>query len=151
MPPPLSVDLKDRIVKWYFEDGLTYQDICNQGRVSLGFVSKTIRNFHDLYGQNNNPLQHNMGQPSYLDDEDIAFIESTLKANPSIYLDKLQKKLHDTRSVQVSIATLSRALASARYSQKYLTKASAERDEELQSVWEIAMAEYRNPEVFEYH
>jgi hypothetical protein len=67
-----------------------------------------------------------MGRPSYLDDEDIAFIESTLKANPSIYLDELQKKLHDTRSVQVSIATLSRALASARYSRKYLTKASAE-------------------------
>ena len=89
MPPPLSVDLKDRIVKWYFEDGLTYQDICNQGRVSLGFVSKTIRNFRDLYGQNNNPLWCNMGQPSYLDDEDIAFIESTLKANPSIYLDEL--------------------------------------------------------------
>jgi transposase len=148
MPPPLSVDLKDRIVKWYFEDGLTYQDICNQGRVSLGFVSKTIRNFRDLNGQNNNPLRRYMGRPSYLDDEDIAFIESTLKANPSIYLDELQKKLHDTRSIQVSIATLSRALASARYSRKYLTKASAERDEELRSVWEIAMAEYSNPEVF---
>ena len=29
MPCLLSVDLKDRIIKWYFEDGLTYCNICD--------------------------------------------------------------------------------------------------------------------------
>ena len=83
-----------------------------------------------------------------MDDEDLAFIESTLKAKPSIYLDELQKKLSGTRNVTVSIATLSPALASVKFSRKSLTKVSAERDKGLRSVWEISMAEYTNPEVF---
>jgi hypothetical protein len=37
---------------------------------------------------------------------------------------------------------------SLQYSRKSLTKVSAERDEELRSVWEIAMSKYTNPEVF---
>jgi hypothetical protein len=78
----------------------------------------------------------------------MAFIQSTLDANPSIYLDELQKRLNDTRNLKISIATLSRALMSLQYSRKSLTKVSAERDEELRSVWEIAMSEYTNPEVF---
>jgi len=148
MPPPLSIDLKERIVKWYFEDGMTYRDICDQGRVSLGLVSNTIRNYQEFDGQVNNPFRRYTGRPSYLSDEDMAFVESTLEANPSMYLDELQKKLNDTRNLYVSIATLSRALASAQYSRKSLKKVSAERDEELRTVWEIAMAEYTDPNVF---
>jgi hypothetical protein len=78
----------------------------------------------------------------------MAFIHSTLHANPSIYLDELQKRLDDTRNIKISIATLSRALASLEYSRKSLTKVSAERNEELCTVWEILMSEYTNPEVF---
>jgi transposase len=147
MPAQLSEDLKRRIVKWYFEDGLTYQDIRDQGNVSLGLISNTIRNYC-AFDQVNNPFRRCTGQPSYLNSEDMAFIESTLVANPSIYLNELQKRLYDTRNLEVSIATLSRALASAQYTRKWLTKASAERDEELQGVWEIAMAEYTDPTVF---
>ena len=44
----LSVDLKERIVKWYFEDGLTYRDIRDQVRVSLGLISNTIQNFQEF-------------------------------------------------------------------------------------------------------
>jgi len=115
--------------------------------VSLGLVSTTIHNYLE-FGQVKNPFRRYTGWPSYLDDEDLAFIESTLKANPSIYLDELQNKLSGMRNVTVSIATLSRALASVKYSRKSLTKVSAERDEGLRSVWEISMAEYTNPEVF---
>jgi transposase len=147
MPPPLSVDLKERIVKWYFEDGLTYRDIQAQGRVSLSVISSTIRNYQE-FGQVKNPFRRYTGRPSYLNDEDMAFIESTMTANPSIYLDELQKRLSNTRNLNISLATLSRALTSAQYSRKSLTKVSAERDEELRSVWEIAMAEYTDPEVF---
>jgi len=78
----------------------------------------------------------------------MAFIQSTINANPSIYLNELQKRLYDTQNIKISIATLSRALTSLEYSRKSLTKVSAERDEELRSVWEIAMSEYTKPEVF---
>jgi transposase len=50
MPPSLSLDLKERIVKWYFEDGLTYREIRDQGRVSLSVISTTIRNYRE-FGQ----------------------------------------------------------------------------------------------------
>ena len=147
MPPSLSPDLKERIVKWYFEDGLTYRDIRDQGRVSLSVISTTICNYRE-FGQVKNPFRHYTGWPSYLDDEDMAFIKSTLTANPSIYLDELQKRLYDTRDLDISIATLLCTLKSAQISWKSLTKASVERDEELCSMWEIAMAEYTNPDVF---
>jgi len=148
MPPQLSIDLKERILKWYFEDGLTYRDICDQARVSLGLISNTIRNFQEFGGQVVNPFRRHTGRPSYLNDQDMAFIQSTINANPSIYLDELQKRLYDTRNIKISIATLSHALTSLEYSCKSLTKVSAERDEELCSVWEIVMSEYTNPEVF---
>ena len=48
MAPPISVDLKERIVKWYFDDELTYCDICDKTRVSLGLISKTIRNCREF-------------------------------------------------------------------------------------------------------
>jgi transposase len=147
MPPSLSPDLKERIIKWYFEDGLTYRDIRDQGRVSLGIISNTIRNYHE-FGEVKNPFRRQTGRPSYVNDEDMAFIESTLTANPSIFLDELQKRLYDSRNLDISLATISRAQRSAQYSRKYITKASAERDAELRSVWEIAMAEYTNPDVF---
>ena len=147
MPPSLSPDLKERIVKWYFEDGLTYQDIQDQGRVSLSVIFTTICNYHE-FGQVKNPFWCYTGWPSYLDDEDMAFIKSTLTANPSIYLDELQKRLYDTQDLDISIATLLHTLKSAQISQKSLTKALVERDEELHCMWEIAMAEYTNPDVF---
>ena len=90
MPPPLSVDLKERIIKWYFEDGLTYRDIRDQSRVSLGLISNTIRNYQEC---GRHPFWRIAGRPSYLNDQDMAFIQSTLVANPSIYLDELQKRL----------------------------------------------------------
>jgi transposase len=123
MPPPLSVDLKERIIKWYFEDGLTYCDICNQSRVSLGLISNTIRNYQECGGH---PFWCITEQPSYLNDQDMAFIQSTLDANPSIYLDELQKQLNDTQNIEVSIATLSHMLKSLEHSRKSLTKVSAE-------------------------
>ena len=92
MPPQLSEDLKKRIVKWYFEDGLTYREIRDLGGVSLGLISNTIQNYHDFDGQVKNPFRCITGRPSYINEDDIAFIESTLKANPSIYLDELQKQ-----------------------------------------------------------
>jgi transposase len=145
MPPPLSVDLKERIIKWYFEDGLTYRDIHDQSRVSLGLISNTIRNYQECGGHS---FRRITGRPSYLNDQDMAFIQSTLYANPLIYLDELQKRLNDTRNVEVSIATLSGTLKSLEYSRKSLVKVSAERDEELRGVREIAISEYTNPEVF---
>jgi transposase len=78
MPPQLSTDLKERIIKWYFEDGLTYRDIHDQARVSLGLISNTIRNFQE-FGQVVNPLRRITGRPSYLNDQDMTFMTDTIR------------------------------------------------------------------------
>ena len=96
MPPQLLEDLKKRIVKWYYKNGLMYREIRNLEGVSLGLISNNIQNYHDFDGQVKNPFQHITGQLSYLNEDNITFIESILKANPLIYLDELPKKLSDT-------------------------------------------------------
>ncbi|PPQ86725.1 hypothetical protein CVT24_012471 [Panaeolus cyanescens] len=147
MAPQLSADLKERIIKLYFEDGLTYRDIRDEIDVSLGLISKVVRNCQE-FGHVNGVFHPRTGRPSYINDEDMDFIGATLKANPSLYLDELQKRLADTRNVHISISTLSRTLASGQYSRKYLSKQSAERNAELRLIWEMSMAEYEDPDVF---
>ena len=95
-----------------------------------------------------NPFKHYTGQSRYLDEEDVLYLTTLLKANPSLYLDELQLKLADARDVRISIATLSRALATIQISKKVVTKAALERDEELRTIWELCMAEYTDPSVF---
>ena len=42
-------------------------------------------------GQVTNPFKQYTSRPSYLDDNDITFIDTTLKANPSLYLDDTEE------------------------------------------------------------
>ena len=50
--------------------------------------------------------------------------------------------------VDVSISTVSRALWHLNLTKKVVTKASAERDEELRLLWEVEMAQYNDPDLF---
>jgi transposase len=147
MPSPLSNDLKERIVTWYYNDQLTMLDICARAQCSVGLVHNVLRN-HREFGQVTNPFKRYTGRPSYLDDDNIKFIDTTLKANPSLYLDEIQKRLLDVRDTDISIATLSRTLSSMRISNKAITKAAAERDEALRTMWELEMAQYQDPDLF---
>ena len=147
MPAPLSNDLKDRIVKWYYEDQETMKEIATHARCSIGAVSNILRLYRE-YGKVKDPFRQRTGRPSKLSEADLRFLDAVVVANPSLYLDEIQKKLEDVREVQVSIATLARALASLSLTRKQITKAASERDEELRTVWEAMMAEYNDPEFF---
>ena len=59
-----------------------------------------------------NPFKRYTGHPSYLGVDDLNFIDTTSKANPSLYLDEVWKRLADVRDIHASIATLSQAIAS---------------------------------------
>ena len=71
------------------------------------------------------------GHPSYLNADDLHFLESIILANPSLYLDEIQPKLAVVCNVNISIATTCRALATLNLTHKYVTKAAAEHDDEL--------------------
>ena len=144
---PLSDDLKDKIVKWYYEDQETMKEIAVQARCSIGTVSNVLRLYRE-YGKFKDPFRQRTGRPPKLSEADLKFLDAIVVANPSLYLDEIQQKLKDVREVEVSIATLARALASLELTRKQITKAAYERDEELRTLWEAMMAEYNDPEVF---
>ncbi|KAJ7936510.1 hypothetical protein B0H13DRAFT_1582058, partial [Mycena leptocephala] len=149
MPSEISADLKERIVKWYLdpEKEYTMRDIAALADVSLGLVSKTI-NLYMEHGQVNNPFSRRTGRPRTMDAGDIAYIEAILHANPTLYLDEIQSKLASVRHVHVSLAAISRTLVMLQLTRKQLTKESAERDDQLRTIWEAEMAQYPDPDVF---
>jgi hypothetical protein len=69
-------------------------DICAQACCSVGLVHNVLCN-HWEFGQVTNPFKRYTGQSLYLTDNDLTFIYTALKANPSLYLDEIQMKLHD--------------------------------------------------------
>jgi len=144
---PLSNDLKDRIVRWYYEDQDTMAEIAAQARCSIGTVSNVLRVYRE-YGEVKDPFRQYTGRPSTLSEADLKFLDTIIVANPALYLDEIQQKLRDVREVEVSIATLVRALAALDLTRKQITKAASERDQELRTVWEAMMAEYNDPQVF---
>jgi len=147
MTPRISDDLKERIVQLYYTDGMKMMDIRDLTRCSIGLVYNVIRNYQD-FGQVNNPFVHPAGRPCTLTAEDLAYMEAVIDADPSIYLDEMQSKLREIRDVEVSIASLSRAMTRLNLSRKTVTKAAAERNEEVRAIWEGMMAQYTDPEVF---
>ncbi|KIJ61115.1 hypothetical protein HYDPIDRAFT_64910, partial [Hydnomerulius pinastri MD-312] len=70
---------------------------------------------------------------------DITYLSSLLDANPSLYLDELQERLLEARQVDVSIATICRALRSLALTRKHVATSAAQRDELLHAIWQ---AEY---------
>ena len=71
-----------------------------------------------------------------------------LDANPGLYLDEIQDKLATVRNLHVSIATVTCALQKLDLTHKSTTRAAAQRDEELRTLWEAQMAEYTDPDLF---
>jgi transposase len=57
---PLSTDLKERIVKWYYEDQDTMQQIAEQARCSIGTVSNVLCLYRE-YGEVKDPWRQRRG------------------------------------------------------------------------------------------
>ncbi|KAJ7468961.1 hypothetical protein B0H11DRAFT_1661147, partial [Mycena galericulata] len=70
---------------------------------------------------------------------DINYLSSVLDANPGLYLDELQARLLEVRNVDVSIATLSRAIRRLAITNKRVASVALERNELLRATWQ---AEY---------
>ncbi|KAJ7240910.1 hypothetical protein C8J57DRAFT_1143218, partial [Mycena rebaudengoi] len=104
------------------------EEVADLAHVSLGLVSKTV-NLYLEYGQVNNPFSNRTGRPRTLNEGDTKYIEEILRTDPTLYLDEIQAKLQSL-------------------SRKKLTKAAAERDEQLRTIWEAEMAQYPDPNVF---
>lgn len=98
-----------------------------------------ILSLHRDFGQVVNPHHHPHGRPRTLNQGDMNYIYSILEANPTLYLDEIQHRLSETRDVDVSIATVCRALRQLAMAHKHIAKEAQERDELVRATWQ---AEY---------
>lgn len=138
MPSHLSLEMRNNIIIWRFEQNKTGTEIAELARCSESTVWEVLRLHHE-YGQVSSPYGKGRGRSRALDTTDIEYISSLLLANPSLYLDELQEQLANARNVDASIATLSRTLRRITISNKSVSNKAAERNELLRATWQ---AEY---------
>jgi transposase len=105
---------------------------------------KTVHNILKSFREDNNEFSHTerRGRKWLLDRDDLNYLESILRAEPGLFLDKLQDKLCTVRDIEVSIATISRTLCRLAITNKTIAKEAAERNEHLRATWEVSMAQY---------
>jgi transposase len=147
MAPHLSKDLRDRVVNWRMEHGLSYRELANLAKCSIGTISN-IFYYHSTYGQSTNPLSERIGRPRLLDDGDMTFLDQLLDREPTLYLDEILVKLEEARNASISIATLQRGLVRLDITRKSISKEAKERNDYLHAIWEADMAQYDDPDVF---
>jgi len=138
--PHLPKQMRERMVVWKTEMGKSTAEIAELA----GCCVRTVRNvlyFEREYGVVNNPLAQAHSRPRSLDTGDINYISSLIRANPVLYLDEIQDRLLQYRNLEVSLATLSRALHHLALTHKKISSEASERDELLRATWQAAYAD----------
>lgn len=135
MPPHLSQEMRERIVAWHTELGYKAPQIAQLAQCSERTVYDVLR-LHREYGLVNNPHAQPRGRPRILSMADMNYISSIMAANPVLYLDEVQDSLAAVRGVDVSLATVSRALHRLALSNKSVATAALERNELLRATWQ---------------
>jgi transposase len=140
MPPhTVSLDLKARIPVLYRPGGrYSVTRICHLLGIKKTLVYKTIK----LTGTSPQNANHGLrGRRRNLSIDDIAFLTTILRRNPTMYLDELQHELRARRGVFVSVHTLFRTLHRLQYSHKSISARALERDEERHAIFMNNIAE----------
>ena len=142
MAPPVSLELRERIIAWRYELHMSISDIM---RLSSR-CEKTVHNILKSFRENDNlfghPVIERRGRKRLLDRDDLNYLESILRAEPGLFLDEVQEKLRIVRDVEVSITTISRTLNRLAITHKHIAKEAAERNEHLRATWQVSMAQY---------
>jgi transposase len=141
MAPPVSLELRERIIAWRYELHMPIRTIAQLANRCEKTINNVLKTFRD-YDQPINPFIHSHGRRRALSRDDLNFIDSILCAEPGLYLDEIQDKLHTSRDVEISISTLSRTLGRLDMTNKRIAKEAIERDELLRATWQVEMAQY---------
>ena len=134
MAPQISESVRERILAWRNE-GKHPQEMADLASCSLCTVYYLLSYDQD-YGTTTNPFARTSGRPRSINIGDINYLTSLIAARPKIYLDELQEDLLSTCGIDVSVATISRALRRWEMSNKNVASAALERNELLQAIWQ---------------
>jgi transposase len=137
MAQHLDHQLRTSIVAWRLKQHRSIKEIKTLAGCSEHTIYQVLR-LHRDYGVVHNPVACPRGRHRALLTSDINYLQSLLNANPSLYLDELQAQLAEVLDVEVSLATISRALRHLALTQKSLSKEALEKDELLRATWQAA-------------
>ncbi|KJA18808.1 hypothetical protein HYPSUDRAFT_125385, partial [Hypholoma sublateritium FD-334 SS-4] len=99
MAPPITPEIRQRILSWHHNDGMSAREIASLAACSERTVYY-ILSFDRDYGTDVNPFARKTGRTRSLDTGDMNYIFSLISARPKIYLDELQEELFNSRGVE---------------------------------------------------
>ncbi|KDQ48986.1 hypothetical protein JAAARDRAFT_110048, partial [Jaapia argillacea MUCL 33604] len=67
---------------------------------------------------------------------DMDYLFALIERQPAMYLDEIQLDLLESRAIDISLATISRALYQLALMRKKIPKEAAERNELLRAIWQ---------------
>ncbi|KIM78160.1 hypothetical protein PILCRDRAFT_40957, partial [Piloderma croceum F 1598] len=99
MAPPVSLELRERIIAWKYELNMPISVIAQLANQCEKTVKNVLKTYRD-YNQPTNPFIRPRGRKRILDRDDLNYIESILLAEPALFLDEIQDKLLVVRDVE---------------------------------------------------
>jgi transposase len=105
---PYSKDLRTKIITAFQTGGQSQREIASRFSVSLTFVHKLIKQFQKT-GEIT-PRPHGGGQRPKIDPGILSALKEEIDRNPAATLDHLRRFLRSGLGVEVSNATIYRAL-----------------------------------------
>ena len=124
------------------------REVADVFNVSLGFVHHIV-NLYRMHGQATDPYpQPRHGHRRTLTFKHENYICNLVEVKPSIYLNEIQEKLATKHGVDISLVTILQTFTRMWYSKKSLSNRAKECNEELQTLWELEIAELDDPNFF---
>ena len=126
MAPPVSLELRERIIAWRYELHMSISDIM---RLSSR-CEKTVHNILKSFRENDNLFGHSViercGCKWLLDRDDLNYLESILHAEPGLFLDEVQEKLHIVQDRSFNHNHMPHTQPSRNHTQTHCQRSSAE-------------------------
>jgi transposase len=113
MAPPLSVDLRERVIKAWRDGGETYAELAERFGVGYATVSRWLRRYRETGGVE--PTGHRGGAPRRITSEQEPFIERLVLANPDWTEAQLTTALREQFGIEVSRSTVGRRIRKLGY------------------------------------
>jgi transposase len=116
MPAPLSIDLRQRIILAYQAKEGSQRQLAKRFKVSPSFIRDLLR--HHRQTGTIQPKPHGGGAVAKLGEEQLPIVEALVKAQPDALLSELCERFANQTGVEVSVATLQRAVCKLNLSVK---------------------------------
>lgn len=144
MAPPISQEMRERIVYWRLTLGWSIDQCVEASGRSRARIFEILR-LHKQHGVVYNPLARPAGRPRTLSMTDQGYLRSVLRARPTLFLDELTDILEQERGVVVSTSTVCRTLARTNITHKSVAEEASERNERLRAAWIAQWGRYLAP------